>query len=319
MKPIASLSLDLDNLWSYLKTRGDPRAAEFPTYLPAALPRILDLLDALGQRITFFLVGRDAADPRHAAVLADLAARGHEVGNHSFEHEPWMARRDATAIDAELAQAEQAIAAATGVRTTLFRGPGYCLSGTLLRVLLARGYRCDGSTLPTFLGPLARAWYFMTARLTPEQKRDRSDLFGRFGEGFRPLRPYRFVADGRALVELPVTTLPVVRSPFHFSYVLFLAGKSRRLAIAYFEFALRACRLAGVAPSLLLHPLDLIGGDEVDALGFFPAMGMGGAAKRALVGELLERMRARFDVQPMGAHVAAAEAGGALRDVAVPP
>ena len=40
-KPIASLSLDLDNKWSYLKTHGDPGWQSFPTYLPLVVPRIL--------------------------------------------------------------------------------------------------------------------------------------------------------------------------------------------------------------------------------------------------------------------------------------
>jgi hypothetical protein len=33
MKPAASISLDLDNLWSYLKTQGAPGWESFPSYL----------------------------------------------------------------------------------------------------------------------------------------------------------------------------------------------------------------------------------------------------------------------------------------------
>ena len=51
-QPIASLSLDLDNKWSYLKTRGDQRWEEFPSYLDGVVPRVLQLLDDLDLRAT---------------------------------------------------------------------------------------------------------------------------------------------------------------------------------------------------------------------------------------------------------------------------
>jgi len=40
----------------------------------------------------------------------------------------------------------------------------------VLDVLVRRGYRFDASTLPTYIGPLARAYYFMTAKLQREQR-----------------------------------------------------------------------------------------------------------------------------------------------------
>ena len=54
MKPAASISLDLDNLWSYLKTQGVSGWESFPSYLDVVVPRILETLDRCNQRITFF-------------------------------------------------------------------------------------------------------------------------------------------------------------------------------------------------------------------------------------------------------------------------
>src|ERR1700688_4094924 len=79
MKPIASLSLDLDNKWSYLKTHGEAGWKTFPSYLDVVIPRVLKLLDELHLKITFFVVGQDAALPRHAPVLRSLADAGHEI------------------------------------------------------------------------------------------------------------------------------------------------------------------------------------------------------------------------------------------------
>ena len=79
-KPIASLSLDLDNLWTYLKTNGDPAWRSFPGYLDEVVPRILGVLDRHGLKITFFIVGQDAAlqvhgvgtTPQHLLVMIGL-------------------------------------------------------------------------------------------------------------------------------------------------------------------------------------------------------------------------------------------------------
>ena len=39
-RSLASLSLDLDNKWSYLKTHGDPGWDSFPSYLDVVVPRL---------------------------------------------------------------------------------------------------------------------------------------------------------------------------------------------------------------------------------------------------------------------------------------
>src|SRR5207247_966745 len=148
-QPIASLSLDLDNKWSYLKTHGDRGWESFPSYLDQVVPRMLDLLDELGLRITVFVVGQDAAIASNRAVFGSLAAASHEIGNHSFHHEPWLHLYTPEQIDEEIAAAEEAIEAATGVVPRGFRGPGYSQSSAVVDCLIRRGYQYDASTLPT--------------------------------------------------------------------------------------------------------------------------------------------------------------------------
>ncbi len=185
-RPLASVSLDVDNLWSYLKTHGDPGWQSRPSYLPVFFPPVLDALDELGLRITFFCVGLDADREENLAAFQSLTARGHEIGNHSYEHEPWLHRYSRDQLVLELTRTEDALQRATGQRPLGFRGPGYSWSPTLLELLAERGYRYDASTLPTYLGPLARRYYFMTAKLSPEQRRERAALFGTFRDGLPP-------------------------------------------------------------------------------------------------------------------------------------
>lgn len=306
-KPIASLSLDLDNLWTYLKTNGDPAWQTFPGYLDTVVPRILSVLDRHGLKITFFIVGQDAALPENAKALRSIADAGHEIANHSFHHEPWIASKDVTAIDAELAAAEDAILSATGARTTGFRGPSFALSADLIDVLSARGYRYDASTFPTFLGPLARAYYFAKSSVDREGREQRKAMFGSLADGLRPIKPFAWATAGGRLTEIPVSTIPAVRAPFHLTYVMFLATRSPALANAYFTNALRASHIAGVSPSILLHPTEFVGAEDTSAMSFFPGMGLPRDVKLGVVDTALQSLKQRFDVVTMGTHAAAAE------------
>lgn len=303
-KPLANLSLDLDNEWAYLKTHGDPVWESYPSYLNVVVPRILPVLARRKLLITVFVVGQDAALEYNHEALAQIASAGHEIGNHSLRHEPWLHLFSEHELEQELAEAERYIQTATGQKPTGFRGPGYSQSSTMLRVLARRGYAYDASSLPSFIGPIARAYYFATGQFNDEQRERLNRLFGSWKDGLRPLKPYRWCFDGISLLEMPVTTFPGFRVPIHLSYVMYLAGFSTVLAHAYFNTALWTCRLLGVEPSILLHPLDFLGGADVPRLQFFPSMGLTGEQKIAVVERCLDSLTHLFDVRSVGEHAA---------------
>jgi peptidoglycan-N-acetylglucosamine deacetylase len=313
-KPMASLSLDVDNQWAYMRVHGDSGWETFPSYLGRVVPRILGVLREEGLRVTCFLVGQDAAQPENREALASLAAAGHEIGNHSFHHLPSIARKSEAEIHAELDRAEQHIWAVTGRRPSGYRAPAFSLSLTTLRVLQQRGYEYDASTFPTFIGPIARAYYRSTVKDRGSKNSEQKDLYGGWKEALRPLRPYRWNLSGRALLEMPVTTFPGLRAPIHLTYLLFLYEKCQWLARGYVRAALAWCRRTGTPPSLLLHPLDFVGGDDVPALRFFPGMNLPGSEKSAFVAEVLALLSGRFAVMPVGDHARACATQG-LREV----
>ena len=304
-RPVASLSLDLDDKWTYMKTHGDERWHAYPSYLNIVVPRVLRFLDRLSLKITFFIVGQDAEFPRNWSVLGSIADAGHEISNHSFHHEPWLHLYSKTQIERELARAEEAIGNATGRHVQGFRGPGFSTSDTVGEVLASRGYRYDASTLPTFLGPLARAYYLLTAKLDKEEKRRRARLFGRLRDGFRPLKPYRWQTASGPLVEIPVTTMPGLKTPFHLSYLVWLHSHSKHAARLYRDTALSLCGSGGIAPSFLLHPLDFLGPREAEELAFFPGMKVSLEEKLDLAEDVIHAIGARCRVATMSEHAAA--------------
>jgi hypothetical protein len=189
----------------------------------------------------------------------------------------------------------------------------------VLQTLARRGYSYDASTLPSVLGPVARAYYLASGRFDREQRERLGQLFGGWREGTRPLEPYRWQLGADTLVELPVTTFPGLRVPIHMTYVMYLAARSRGLARGYFNAAINACRMADVEPSILLHPLDFLGGEDVPRLGFFPSMQLGWERKRAVLEDCLECLQRNFTTVTLQQHCTAVVARGGLREIDFAP
>ncbi|CAN5597487.1 polysaccharide deacetylase family protein [soil metagenome] len=303
MKPIASLSLDLDNKWSYMKTHGDAGWESLPSYLDVCVPRVLKFLKERDLQITFFIVGQDADLEKNRDSLRQISDAKHEIGNHSFNHEPWLHLYSKQELVEEFERTEHAIAKITDQKLKGFRGPGYSLSPTVLEVLAERNYEYDCSTLPTYIAPLARAYYFFKSpEMSDEEREKRKKLFGKFSDGFQSLKPYKWQIGEKSLVEIPVTTLPVFKTPIHASYVIYLSTFSKTLARLYWRTALEMCRLTGTQLSLLLHPLDFLSGKDAPELEFFPAMNLPVEEKLEFVNEILEMFSAKFDIVNMKKH-----------------
>ncbi len=303
MKPIASLSLDLDNKWSYMKTHGDAGWESFPSYLDVVVPRSLEFLKERDLKITFFIVGQDAHLEKNHQALKQISNANHEIGNHSFNHEPWLHLYSKQELVEEFEKTETAIANITNQKLKGFRGPGYSLSPTVLEVLSERGYEYDCSTLPTYIAPLARAYYFFKSpEMSDEEREKRKKLFGKFSDGFQSLKPYKWQIGEKSLVEIPVTTLPIFKTPIHASYVIYLSTFSKALARTYWNTAVQMCKMTGTQLSLLLHPLDFLSGEDAPELKFFPAMNLPVEEKLEFVGEILGMLGEKFDIVSMRQH-----------------
>jgi peptidoglycan-N-acetylglucosamine deacetylase len=103
---------------------------------PTVTPSLLDLLDRHEAKATFFLIGRYAA--AEAALVREIAARGHTVGNHTQTHANlafcWPAN-----IERELRQCDEGIAEITGIKPFWMRPPFGARSPVLHRMVRQRG------------------------------------------------------------------------------------------------------------------------------------------------------------------------------------
>lgn len=88
---------------------------------PEVTPRVLDLLDAQGQKATFFCIAeRLAAHPR---LAREIVARGHSIQNHTARHRHNFAFMGTRAYTAEIGRAQDMLASLTGQQPTCFRAP----------------------------------------------------------------------------------------------------------------------------------------------------------------------------------------------------
>jgi hypothetical protein len=62
------------------------------------------------------------------------------------------------------------------------------------------------------------------------------------------------------------------------------------------------CRLTGVGPSILLHPLDILDAKDAPGLEFFPGMALPASEKAVVLDHVLDRLTAQFDLVGTAEH-----------------
>ncbi|HVX33512.1 MAG TPA: polysaccharide deacetylase family protein [Solirubrobacterales bacterium] len=101
------------------------------------VPRMLDLLDRHGTKATFFVEAFNAE--LYPDLLGEIAARGHEVGCHAWQHEHWGSLE--AEAERELLARSTAALARVVPSPRGFRPPGGRLTALSPELLVDLGYR----------------------------------------------------------------------------------------------------------------------------------------------------------------------------------
>jgi polysaccharide deacetylase family protein (PEP-CTERM system associated) len=106
---------------------------------------LLELLDELGVKATFFVLGMTAR--AHPRLLERVALSGHEVGSHGHDHIPVHTQSPAE-FGRDLREARHVIEELTGLVPIGYRAPAFSIttsSGWAYDVLAAEGFVYDSS------------------------------------------------------------------------------------------------------------------------------------------------------------------------------
>jgi polysaccharide deacetylase family protein (PEP-CTERM system associated) len=141
---------------------------------------ILTLLDELGVRATFFLLGMTAA--RYPDLVRELGARGHDIACHGYEHTR-VFEQSQDEFRRDLERSVELIESLTGRRPTGYRAPAFSINRDTIWAyerLCDLGFHYDSSQYDTPRIP---------KRIRPV-----------------PQQPYRLaLPSGREIWELPLT------------------------------------------------------------------------------------------------------------------
>lgn len=147
---VAMLTFDMDGPSATLnrnpKLEDQPSVMSMGEFGPrVAVPRILDLLDDLDIKATFFVPGWVAE--RHEDTVRDVAGRGHEVAHHGYRHEPPATLSGAGEEAGVLDHGSEILERITGQRPLGYRSPSWELSANSLDLLKERGFVYDSSLM----------------------------------------------------------------------------------------------------------------------------------------------------------------------------
>jgi polysaccharide deacetylase family protein (PEP-CTERM system associated) len=232
---------------------------------------VLGLLDELGVKATFFVLGMTAE--RYPDLVREAASRGHELASHGYAHERVYEQSPET-FRADLTRGLDALEAAAGMRAVGYRAPAFSITRDTpwaYDVLAELGFEYDSSQYDSPRIP---------RRITPV-----------------PRTPYRLrLESGAELWELPVAAgrLPVGGGAYW-----------RVLPTAVIARSLRGLVEQGAAPALYFHPYEFdpepLSADVQGAAASLRALRRNVA--RGTIAARLRKIAAEFPLLPYGTAV----------------
>ena len=251
---LANISVDFESLYHYAVTLGLNHPDRYRDY-DRIVDRFLDLFSETGVRATFFMVGDDVRSKKLAPdVLRRMVAAGHELANHTMTHPHNLSRLPRARKEDEIVATGRLLESVTCQRVVGFRAPCLDVDEEVVDILERHGYWYESSVLPFYLKQVHAAAIGLIAR-------GRFRSTGAWQNSFAPANPYtprrgKLHRRGtRAITEIPIATVPILRMPFystiHFalgrksfdaSYALVRRGRSQ------FTYELHSIDLADCGP-----------------------------------------------------------------------
>ena len=122
--------------------------SEYGRRMESATRRLLEQLARTNSKATFYIVGEIARS--HPPLVRDIAAAGHEIGSHSWDHR-MVNRFDAAGFRDDLRRSKEALEDVGGQHVVGFRAPTFSISrrtAWAIDALVESGFEYDSSIFP---------------------------------------------------------------------------------------------------------------------------------------------------------------------------
>ncbi len=106
---------------------------------PETTSPLLQLLDRHAAKAAFFVTGEKAA--KYGDLISEILAHGHDIGNHSYSHDPLLMLRCSEKLYREI-ESTQVLLKHFGISPAAFRPPVGVTNPRLAKVLLQQGLYC---------------------------------------------------------------------------------------------------------------------------------------------------------------------------------
>jgi polysaccharide deacetylase family protein (PEP-CTERM system associated) len=229
-RPLNVMTVDVEEYYhgmEFMAAVGAGGLDRLPSRVVPQTQRLLDLLEARGARATFFTLGLVA--DRSPALVREIAARGHEVASHGWDH-TLVTALGPRRFREDVRTARRALEQAAGESVVGYRAPNYSI-GTetpwAFPILLEEGHAYDSSVVPI--------------------------VHDRYGVPSAPRFPHvAFRMDGLTLWEIPVGTVRVAGTniPIGGGFFRLFPGPLVRAGVS------RVNRREGRPAVLYVHPWE---------------------------------------------------------------
>jgi peptidoglycan-N-acetylglucosamine deacetylase len=228
--PAAALSVDVEDyfqVWAFEDLIRREDWAKWPARVGENARRLLDIFDETESKATFFVLGYVAAsDP---ALVRAIAARGHEVASHGWEHVP-VDHQTPDAFRRDVARTRALLEDLVGAPVLGYRAANFSIGPSTpwaYEVLAETGYRYSSS-----VNPIAHDHY---------------------GDPTAPRIPHAPHPGDSGFREIPVATFAIGRRRIPCGG----GGWFRAVPYVPFRFALRQAAKLGSPPVFYIHPWEI--------------------------------------------------------------
>lgn len=230
-----ALTIDVEdffqvNAFSRHINRGDWE--NFPLRVADNTRRILDMLDELNVKATFFVLGWVAE--REGSLIKEILLHGHEVACHGYGHEliyaigPDRFRQD-------IRRAKSILEDIAGTKVSGYRAPSYSITGKsiwALDILVEEGFSYDSSIFPVY--------------------------HDTYGLPDSPRFPYLITRESGTIMEFPLTTYPLRFCKKEYRLPIAGGGYLRFFPASFLQWGIDSINKKEKQPAVLyFHPWEI--------------------------------------------------------------